>query len=155
MVCQLHKLSPKLLLTSLGFHPRKQFPGEQAAKGTSNPRYHPLPPSHQLTAPPHCLETFYGIGTKHSTRILAKFSIYPGARVGQLPTKTVNEITAELSTMTIETDLRRKVRENIQRLRDMGSYRGRRHAMGLPVRGQRTRSQILTARKLNKMERHG
>jgi small subunit ribosomal protein S13 len=67
----------------------------------------------------------------------------------------VNEITAELSTMTIETDLRRKVRENIQRLRDMGSYRGRRHAMGLPVRGQRTRSQILTARKLNKMERHG
>ncbi|KAE9362969.1 40S ribosomal protein s13 [Stipitochalara longipes BDJ] len=101
----------------------------------------------------HCLETFYGIGTKHSTRILAKFSIFPGARVGQLPTKTINDITAELSTMTIETDLRRKMRDNIQRLRDMGSYRGRRHAMGLPVRGQRTRSQILTARKLNKTDR--
>ncbi|RDL41417.1 uncharacterized protein BP5553_01396 [Venustampulla echinocandica] len=50
-------------------------------------------------------------------------------------------LNAELSSMTIETDLRRKVRENIKRLRDMGSYRGRRHAMGLPVRGQRTRSQ--------------
>lgn len=44
--------------------------------------------------------------------------------------------------MTIETDLRRKVRDNILRLREMGSYRGRRHAMGLPVRGQRTRSQV-------------
>jgi len=44
--------------------------------------------------------------------------------------------------MTIETDLRTSVRENIMRLRDMGSYRGRRHAMGLPVRGQRTRSQV-------------
>lgn len=44
--------------------------------------------------------------------------------------------------MTIETDLRRKVRENIARLKDMGTYRGRRHAMGLPVRGQRTRSQV-------------
>jgi len=44
--------------------------------------------------------------------------------------------------MKIETDLRRQLRENIQRLRDMGSYRGRRHAMGLPVRGQRTRSQV-------------
>ncbi len=44
--------------------------------------------------------------------------------------------------MTIETDLRRQVQDNIRRLRDMGSYRGRRHAMGLPVRGQRTRSQV-------------
>jgi hypothetical protein len=44
--------------------------------------------------------------------------------------------------MKIETDLRRKVKDDIQRLRDMGTYRGRRHAMGLPVRGQRTRSQV-------------
>ncbi|KAG9239983.1 hypothetical protein BJ878DRAFT_431273, partial [Calycina marina] len=97
------------------------------------------------------LETFYGIGHQHSSRILAKFHIFPGARLGALPTKTVTAITAELSTMTIETDLRQSVQGNIIRLRDMGSYRGRRHAMGLPVRGQRTRSQITTARKLNKV----
>jgi CTP:molybdopterin cytidylyltransferase MocA len=54
----------------------------------------------------------------------------------------VSAITAELSELTIENDLRRKLRDNIRRLRDMGSYRGRRHAMGLPVRGQRTRSQV-------------
>jgi hypothetical protein len=44
--------------------------------------------------------------------------------------------------MTIENDAKRKLKDNIRRLRDMGSYRGRRHAMGLPVRGQRTRTQV-------------
>ena len=44
--------------------------------------------------------------------------------------------------MTIENDLRRQVRDNIRRLRDMKSYRGLRHAFGLPVRGQRTRTQV-------------
>lgn len=47
------------------------------------------------------------------------------------------------------------MRADIDRLREMGSYRGRRHAMSLPVRGQRTRTQIGTARKLNKVERRG
>lgn len=44
--------------------------------------------------------------------------------------------------MKIENDLRKEMQDNIKRLRDMGSYRGRRHAMGLPVRGQRTRTQV-------------
>jgi hypothetical protein len=47
-----------------------------------------------------------------------------------------------LSSMTLENDLRRQLVDNIRRLRDMGAYRGRRHAMNLPVRGQRTRSQV-------------
>ncbi|CAG8957019.1 hypothetical protein HYFRA_00012499 [Hymenoscyphus fraxineus] len=110
-------------------------------------------PEHRLLK--HSLESFYGIGTQHSTRILSKFSIFQRATVGSVHPKTIIAITAELSNMTIETDLRKKVRENIARLKDMGSYRGRRHAMGLPVRGQRTRSQILTARKLNRLERFG
>lgn len=63
-------------------------------------------------------------------------------KVGDLGDKTINGIAAELSNMTIENDLRRKLRDNIKRLRDMGTYRGRRHAMGLPVRGQRTRTQV-------------
>ncbi|TVY33049.1 37S ribosomal protein subunit sws2, mitochondrial, partial [Lachnellula subtilissima] len=100
------------------------------------------------------LQTFYGIGHQHSSRILARHSIIPTQRLGGISAKTISAITAELSGMTIETDLRRKMQDNIRRLRDMGSYRGRRHAMGLPVRGQRTRSQILTARKLNRVERH-
>ena len=73
---------------------------------------------------------------------MARLHIHPMAKVSSLRTKDVQDITAVLSDMTIENDLRRKVRENIQRLRDMGAYRGRRHAMGLPVRGQNTRTQV-------------
>ena len=75
--------------------------------------------------------------------------------MGTLPPKTITALTAELSTMVIESDAKRLLQENIRRLRDMGTYRGRRHAMGLPVRGQRTRNQIETAKKLNKLERRG
>lgn len=62
--------------------------------------------------------------------------------MGSLANQQVLEINARLAGMTIENDLRRAVRDNIRRLRDMGSYRGRRHAMGMPVRGQRTRTQV-------------
>lgn len=88
------------------------------------------------------LETFYALGPQSSSRILAKFCIQPRAKVGDVPAKTITHLTAELSNMTIENDAKRKMREDIRRLRDMGSYRGRRHAMGLPVRGQRTRNQV-------------
>ncbi|RKF75264.1 37S ribosomal protein SWS2, mitochondrial [Golovinomyces cichoracearum] len=101
------------------------------------------------------LQSFYGLGKTHSTRILAKYHIFPQARLGSLPAKTVTALTGELSGMTIETEARKIVQTNIMRLKEMGSYRGRRHAMNLPVRGQRTRSQINTARKLNKVERNG
>jgi small subunit ribosomal protein S13 len=73
---------------------------------------------------------------------MARFHIQPWAKVGTLKNSTVLDLTAELSEMKIENDLRREVQDNIRRLKDMGSYRGRRHAMGLPVRGQRTRSQV-------------
>jgi len=56
--------------------------------------------------------------------------------------KTIAALTADLTNMKIENELRREVKDNIGRLRDMGTYRGRRHAMHLPVRGQRTRSQV-------------
>ncbi|KAF2707115.1 30S ribosomal protein S13 [Pleomassaria siparia CBS 279.74] len=101
------------------------------------------------------LETIYGIGPKVSQRVMARYHIYPWAKVGELKNSTVLDLTAELTSMKIENDLRREVQDNIRRLRDMGTYRGRRHAMGLPVRGQRTRTQISTARRLNKIERGG
>ena len=75
--------------------------------------------------------------------------------MGSLPAKTLTALTAELSTMTIESEARKVVQDNIKRLRDIGTYRGRRHAMGLPVRGQQTRNQIETAKKLNRIERRG
>ncbi|OTA83084.1 hypothetical protein M434DRAFT_400788 [Hypoxylon sp. CO27-5] len=101
------------------------------------------------------LESFYGLGPQISARIMAKYTIHPLARLGTVAPKTITALTAELSTMTIENDARRIVQDNIKRLRDMGTYRGRRHAMGLPVRGQRTRTQIETAKKLNCLERGG
>jgi hypothetical protein len=73
---------------------------------------------------------------------MARFHIQPWAKVGSLKSSTLLDLTAELSNMKIENDLRREIQDNIGRLKDMGSYRGRRHAMGLPVRGQRTRTQV-------------
>lgn len=73
---------------------------------------------------------------------MAKFYIHPWAKLGSLKNSTVLELTEELTNMKIENDLRRQVQDDIRRLRDMGTYRGRRHAMGLPVRGQRTRTQV-------------
>lgn len=86
---------------------------------------------------------------------MAKHHIFPSARLSNLGPKQSLDLTAELSKMTIENDLRRQLRENIARLRDMKSYRGMRHAFNLPVRGQRTRTQIITARKLNRVDRIG
>jgi small subunit ribosomal protein S13 len=88
------------------------------------------------------LESFFGIGPKVCQRIMAKHYIHPWAKVGALKNSTVLELTAELANMKIENDLRRQVQGDIARLRDMGTYRGRRHAMGLPVRGQKTRTQV-------------
>ncbi|MCJ1479295.1 hypothetical protein MMC13_007980 [Lambiella insularis] len=86
---------------------------------------------------------------------MARQHIHPTAKLGSLVNKQILDLTAELSGMTIENDLRRQLRDNLTRLRDMGAYRGRRHALGLPVRGQRTRTQIATATKLNKVDRKG
>lgn len=80
---------------------------------------------------------------------MAKHYIHPSATVGSLPAKTVTSLTAELSTMSLESELRRKLQANIERLQAMGSYRGKRHAMGLPVRGQNTRSQVCGSVRIN------
>ena len=88
------------------------------------------------------LQSFYGIGQQGRTRLMAKFHIHNAAKIGSLSDRQINDLAAELSTMTLENDLRRQLVDNIKRLRDMGTYRGRRHAMSLPVRGQKTRTQV-------------
>ncbi|KAI4735848.1 hypothetical protein E4T50_13637 [Aureobasidium sp. EXF-12298] len=101
------------------------------------------------------LESFYGVGPQISQRLMARLSIHNTAKLQGLGHRTVNDLSAELQNLTIENNLRRKLQDNIKRLRDMGTYRGRRHAMSLPVRGQKTRTQVATARKLNRVLRRG
>jgi small subunit ribosomal protein S13 len=60
-----------------------------------------------------------------------------------------------LTNLKIESELRREMRENIAHQRMIGSYVGRRHAMGLPVRGQNTQNNAQTAKRLNRVERYG
>jgi len=108
-----------------------------------------------MNNPQKTLQTFYGIGQQNSLHLMARLHIHPTARLGTLSNQTALDITAQLSGMKIENDLRRELRENIGRLRDMGAHRGRRHAMGLPVRGQRTRTQTATAAKMNRVDRLG
>jgi small subunit ribosomal protein S13 len=88
------------------------------------------------------LESFFGVGGNVSSRLMARFNIHPTCRVGELANKQVLDLTAVLSEMKIENDLRREVLNDIKRLKETGTYRGRRHALGLPVRGQRTRTQV-------------
>jgi small subunit ribosomal protein S13 len=73
---------------------------------------------------------------------MSKFHIHKTARIGSLGEKQLTSLAGELADMTLESDLKGQMQNNIKRLRDMGTYRGRRHAMGLPVRGQRTRTQV-------------
>ena len=73
---------------------------------------------------------------------MARFYIHPTAKMGDLANKQTLDLTGALSGMKIENDLRRELRDNIRRLRDMKSLRGNRHALGMPVRGQKTRNQV-------------
>ena len=88
------------------------------------------------------LKSFYGLGPQVCTQLMSKFHIHKTARIGSLGEKQLTSLASELADMTLESDLKGQMQNNIKRLRDMGTYRGRRHAMGLPVRGQRTRTQV-------------
>ena len=101
------------------------------------------------------LLAFYGISHFTSARILAKLSINEHATMASLTEEQMNALGQHLTGMTIENDLKRQMQANIAHLRNVGTYRGRRHAMGLPVRGQNTQNNHKTARKLNRVERRG
>ncbi|NEP42936.1 MAG: 30S ribosomal protein S13 [Okeania sp. SIO2H7] len=93
------------------------------------------------------LTYIYGIGLSRSQEILAATGVNPDTRVRDL---TDAEVAALRSTVQenyqVEGELRRWEAMNIKRLMDIGTYRGRRHRMGLPVRGQRTRTNARTRR---------
>lgn len=93
------------------------------------------------------LTYIYGIGLTRSHQVLAKTGVNPDTRVRDLSDEDVAKLRACVEAdYEVEGDLRRWEAMNIKRLADIGTYRGRRHRMGLPVRGQRTRTNARTRR---------
>ena len=90
------------------------------------------------------LTYIYGIGLTSSQKILAKAGVNPDTRVKDLTDDEVNSIRKAMDSYTVEGDLRREVALNIKRLTEIGCYRGIRHRRGLPVRGQRTKTNART-----------
>ena len=92
------------------------------------------------------LTYIYGIGLTRSHELLAKTGVNPDTRVRDLSDGEVAALREAIQEYQVEGDLRRWEAMNIKRLMDIGNYRGRRHRMGLPVRGQRTRTNARTRR---------
>ena len=87
----------------------------------------------------------YGIGRVSSNRILQEANVNPDTRVRDLTDEEVARINAVVNeTQTVEGDLRREIAMNIKRLQEIGCYRGIRHRKGLPVRGQKTKTNART-----------
>ncbi len=90
------------------------------------------------------LTYIYGIGLPSSQKILKEAGVDPDTRVKDLTDEQVADIRNAMSSYKIEGDLRREVALNIKRLTEIGCYRGLRHRKGLPVRGQRTKTNART-----------
>ena len=86
------------------------------------------------------LTYIYGIGRTRAKQLCEKVGVDPGTKVQDLGEDKLDALRSEISQMTVEGDLRRENSMNIKRLMDLGCYRGIRHRRGLPVRGQRTRT---------------
>ncbi len=93
------------------------------------------------------LTYIFGIGLTTAKKILAEAKVNPNTRVKDLPETEVNALRTLIEKQhRVEGDLRRDVSANIKRMKDIGAYRGLRHAKGLPVRGQRTKTNNRTVR---------
>mgnify|MGYP003508053609 FL=1 len=90
------------------------------------------------------LTTIYGVGRARALQICEAAKVAPGAKIRDLSEPEVENIRAEVAKFAVEGDLRREVAMNIKRLMDLGCYRGLRHRRGLPVRGQRTKTNART-----------
>jgi small subunit ribosomal protein S13 len=102
-----------------------------------------------INIPPHKhaeigLTAIYGIGRSTAQKICDAVGIAYSKKIKDLTDTDLEKIRDEIGRMTIEGDLRRELSINIKRLMDLGCYRGFRHRRGLPVRGQRTRTNART-----------
>ena len=94
----------------------------------------------------YALTQIKGIGWSLSKNLLERLKIDESKRVSELTSEELANIASKVGEQTIEGELSRVVRGNISRLQSIGSYRGLRHSRGLPVRGQRTRTNARTKR---------
>jgi small subunit ribosomal protein S13 len=90
------------------------------------------------------LTAIYGVGRSTAKEICEKVGIKTTTKIKELTEEQLESIRKVVSTFTVEGDLRREVSMNIKRLMDLGCYRGIRHRRGLPLRGQRTRTNART-----------
>ena len=90
------------------------------------------------------LTAIYGVGRTRARQICGAVGIEVSTKIQDLGEDTLEKIRTEVGRFMVEGDLRREVSMNIKRLMDMGTYRGVRHRRGLPVRGQRTKTNART-----------
>ncbi|HEY6523740.1 MAG TPA: 30S ribosomal protein S13 [Solirubrobacteraceae bacterium] len=99
------------------------------------------------------LTYIYGIGRSTSNELLAKVGIEPDRKVRDLTEEEVVQLRDLIDNdLTVEGDLRRERSQNIKRLQEIGSYRGLRHRRGLPVRGQKTKTNARTRKGPKRMQ---
>jgi len=99
-------------------------------------------PDHKHTV--IALTSIYGVGRSKANLICKDAGVQNDTKVKDLSEKDLEKLREEITKHTIEGDLRREITMNIKRLMDLGSYRGTRHRKGLPLRGQRTRTNART-----------
>jgi len=99
-------------------------------------------PNHQHVG--IALTAIYGIGKTSSINICNSIGIATDKRLKDLSEEQIDQLRDQIAKLTTEGDLRREISMNIKRLMDLGCYRGLRHRRGLPVRGQRTRTNART-----------
>lgn len=100
-----------------------------------------IPDQKQL---PYALTAVYGIGLARAKAILNTHNIAFDLKPTDLTTEQENAIRESIESFTIEGELKREISSNVKRLKDIGSYRGSRHAKRLPARGQRTKTNART-----------
>ena len=90
------------------------------------------------------LTYIFGIGRSTAVKVCEAAGVDPVSKVQDLSEENLDAIRSEVSKLSVEGDLRREVSMNVKRLMDLGCYRGMRHRRGLPVHGQRTRTNART-----------
>ncbi len=101
------------------------------------------------------LTAIFGIGRSRARKICQAVGVNMSAKIKDLSDSEVEKLRDEVAKFTVEGDLRREVSMSIKRLMDLGCYRGVRHRRGLPVRGQRTRTNARTRKGPRKAIRAG
>jgi small subunit ribosomal protein S13 len=98
------------------------------------------------------LTYIYGVGRSTANEILAKTGIEPDRKVRDLTEDEVAKLREAIDDLTVEGDLRRERSQNVKRLMEIGCYRGLRHRRGLPVRGQKTKTNARTRKGPKRMQ---